>query len=69
MPQSSEPVSPWAIRDVSLEEVKTKMGLEGWTGIDRLEALEKRRILELQKSPGLHGKEEATGQLRPLNCS
>lgn len=43
------------------------MGLEGWTGIDWLEALEKRGNLELRKAPGLQG-QETTGQLRPLNC-
>ena len=32
--QCSEPVSPWGIREVSLEEVRVEMGLEGWTGID-----------------------------------
>lgn len=65
--QSSEPESPWGIREVCLEEVRTEMGLEGWTRIDWLEALEKRGNLELQKAPGLYG-QEATGQLRPLNC-
>lgn len=52
------------IREVSLEEVRTEMGLEGWTGIDWLETLERKGTLR-STLLGLGDKTVVTGQLRP----